>query len=167
MKSKILKLRNDGKSYNEISSILGCSKSLVCYYCGIDQQAKNKIRLKNHKKTLNNILKRKKDNFSFVYGNRKCKNKRVNHVFTASEFKEKIINNPICYLTGRSIDLLKSDTYHCDHIIPIAKGGTCELKNMGLACKEANMAKSDLTLEEFLVLCKEVLIKNGYKVEKI
>jgi len=29
--SKILELRNQGKTYNEISSILGCAKSTVSY----------------------------------------------------------------------------------------------------------------------------------------
>ena len=167
MKSEILKLKKEGKSYNEIQRIVGCSKSLICYYCGNEQKLKNKIRHKKHKKTLNNNNKRKKDNFSFTNGNRKCKSKRVNHTFTAEEFKEKIINNPEFYLSGRKINLLQSKTYHCDHIIPVAKGGTCELNNMGLACKEANMAKSDLTLEEFISLCKEVLIHHGYKIEKI
>ena len=38
---------------------------------------------------------------------------------------------------------------------------------MGLACKEANMAKSDMTVDEFFNLCKEVLEHNGYKVNKI
>ncbi len=33
MKEKILELRKSGKSYNEISQILGCAKSTVSYHC--------------------------------------------------------------------------------------------------------------------------------------
>jgi predicted transcriptional regulator len=34
MKEKILKLREEGKSYDEIVKEVGCSKSTVSYYCG-------------------------------------------------------------------------------------------------------------------------------------
>lgn len=34
MKNKILKLRKEGKTYAEITSILGCSKSTISYHCG-------------------------------------------------------------------------------------------------------------------------------------
>lgn len=33
MKEKILKLREEGKSYNEIKKILGCSKGTISYHC--------------------------------------------------------------------------------------------------------------------------------------
>lgn len=33
MKEKILKLRRDGKTYNEITKILNCAKSTVSYHC--------------------------------------------------------------------------------------------------------------------------------------
>lgn len=33
MKEKILKLRQEGKSYNEIKNILGCSKGTISYHC--------------------------------------------------------------------------------------------------------------------------------------
>lgn len=33
MVQDILKLRQEGKSYNEISKILGCNKSLISYHC--------------------------------------------------------------------------------------------------------------------------------------
>lgn len=69
-----------------------------------------------------------------------------------------------CYLTGRSIDLEK-DNYQLDHKIPVSKGGTNDISNMGIACPEANYSKSDLTIEEYLNLCKEVLLNFGYKVE--
>ncbi len=33
MKDKIIKLRKEGKTYNEIKKILGCSKSTISYHC--------------------------------------------------------------------------------------------------------------------------------------
>ena len=33
MKENILKLRKEGKSYNEIKKILGCSLSTISYHC--------------------------------------------------------------------------------------------------------------------------------------
>ena len=40
MKEKILDLRNEGKSYNEISTILGCSKGVISYHCNPKVKAK-------------------------------------------------------------------------------------------------------------------------------
>lgn len=36
LKADILRLRNEGKSYNQIVEILGCSKGSVAYYCSAD-----------------------------------------------------------------------------------------------------------------------------------
>jgi CRISPR/Cas system Type II protein with McrA/HNH and RuvC-like nuclease domain len=166
MKEKIIQLHNQGKSYKEIQDILGCSKGTISYHCGDGQKEKSKQRVRSYKKTLNGILKRKKDNFSFANGRRKGPQKRVHLQFSSTDFKEKIINNPKCYLTGRSIDLLQPKTYQCDHIIPVSKGGECSFENLGLVCKDANMAKGDMILSEFLNLCKDVLINHGFKVEK-
>ena len=71
-----------------------------------------------------------------------------------------------CELTGRKIDLTKDD-YNIDHIIPLDKGGTNELDNMAFCIPEANAAKSNLTNDEFVALCKEVCEHFGYKVTKI
>lgn len=71
-----------------------------------------------------------------------------------------------CYLTGTPIDLEKDD-YCFDHIVPVSKGGTNDLINLGITIPKANYSKSDLTVEEYLDLCKQVLEYNGYKVEKV
>ena len=44
MKDEILRLRAEGKSYNEIVAILGCSKGTVSYHCGEGQVEKTKAR---------------------------------------------------------------------------------------------------------------------------
>ena len=40
MKEQILKLRGEGKTYKEITEILGCGKSTIAYYCGENQKEK-------------------------------------------------------------------------------------------------------------------------------
>lgn len=70
-----------------------------------------------------------------------------------------------CYLTGQPIDILK-DNYNLDHIVPVSKGGTNDLENMGIVIPDANHSKSDLTLDEYLLLCKKVLENFGYTVIK-
>ena len=70
---------------------------------------------------------------------------------------DKIGKNPICYLTGRKINLKKPETYQLDHIIPTSKGGTNDLSNLGICLKEANQAKGDLTIKQLRKLCAEIL----------
>ena len=78
-------------------------------------------------------------------------------MFTTKQLLEKIGPNPECYLTGAPIDLNKSQTYHLDHIVPKSRGGDDSLDNCQIACREANQAKGDLFLEEFVALCKKVV----------
>ena len=78
-------------------------------------------------------------------------------MFTLDELIEKLGDNPKCYLTGKEIDLSKSGSYSLDHIVPKSKGGENSLENCGLTCREANQAKSDLDLEEFVSLCQAVI----------
>ncbi len=47
----------------------------------------------------------------------------------------------------------------------VSKGGSNELGNLGVTCKEANMAKGDMTTGEFIDLCIEVLSHHGYKID--
>lgn len=58
-----------------------------------------------------------------------------------------------CYLTGRQINM-ETDEYCLDHIMPVDKGGDNELSNMGITIPEANASKSNMTLEEYINLCK-------------
>jgi 5-methylcytosine-specific restriction endonuclease McrA len=77
--------------------------------------------------------------------------------FKVKNLLQKIGDNPVCYLTGRKIDLLDGKSYHLDHIIPKNKGGVNTLDNCNIACKDANQAKGNLLYSEFILLCEEVL----------
>lgn len=175
MKEQILELRAQKKTYDEIKEILGCSKGTISYHCGEGQKEKtNKRKLKNRS---NKPLLKKLEEYKSKGTRNKARDfqrlreggkitKERDYNFKEIDVLEKIENSPICYLTGRKIDIFKTSSYHFDHIIPAAKGGTNELNNLGVACKEANMAKSDMLLEDFIQLCKEVLENNGYAVNK-
>lgn len=95
---------------------------------------------------------------------------KVNNItkpYGIKEVVKKLGANPRCYLTGSQIDLSKPQTYSMDHVTPISKGGTNDLDNMELATQSANMAKNDLTVTQFVSLCKRVLMHHGYHVKKI
>ena len=56
MKEKILKLKKEGKTHNEIVQILGCSKSSVSYHCSEKvRQTYRDYRNKNRKKTIKDL----------------------------------------------------------------------------------------------------------------
>lgn len=170
MKEQILELRDQGKTYNEIVDIVGCSKGTVSYYCGKGQKEKTRIRKRKSRgnKPLLAKLRQFKDR-SFYFKNKDFKRlaNDSGEDFTYEELLEKIGTEPKCYLTGREIDLLDTKKYHFDHIIPISEGGDNSLSNLGLTCKEANLSKNALKLEDYFKLCIEVLEHNGYKVSKI
>lgn len=166
MKADILNLRADGKTYTEIKKQLGCSLGTIAYYCGDGQKDKNGRRQRQYLKSTKAILKRKKDNFSRIIKNGK-RHVRIPSEFSSRELFDKITNNPVCYLTGRKIDLSQPLSYQFDHVVPVSKGGSNGLSNLELSCSEANRAKSNLSKEEFLDLCIEVVRHHGYSVEKV
>ncbi len=167
MKEQILKLRSEGKSYRQIKKLIGCSKGTISYHCGESQKEKYQIRQRNNRKISKTRIRKKLDIFArlkisdFRTSNDGSKN--ISRFDYDSAYK-KLHDSPVCYLTGRPIDLTNTRSYELDHIIPRSKGGTCDLNNMGLACRDANRAKADMLSEEFLQLCTEVLTHAGYIV---
>lgn len=177
MKSKILELRSQGKSYREIQKELGCSKSTISYHCGDGQKEKTKERTQKNRD--NNSLLRKVENFKtkarkgIINKSQKFQLKSKEGIQVMSETTmefdhhdvlKKIGDNPICYLTGRPIDLNDPKTFHLDHIIPVSRSGNNSIDNLALACKEANIAKSNLLNEEFIELCLDVVKHHGYTI---
>jgi 5-methylcytosine-specific restriction endonuclease McrA len=173
MKNKILKLRKKGKSYNEIVKILGCSKSIVSYHCGEGQKEKWQERQRKNRRRLEIIIRTKADKFlerkvkKFRLRTKIHRERKVNSSFNYETAYKKIIENPVCYITGRNIDLSQSRMYELDHIRPASKGGKNTLTNMGLACMEVNRAKYNMSLDEFIQLCVDVCRHNGFIVKRM
>jgi 5-methylcytosine-specific restriction endonuclease McrA len=189
LKTKILELRKQGYSYNEIQDSLGCSKSTISFHCGTGQKEKSKLRLKKLRKNnplyvkINNFLRKSKikentlnpvsknsfikrlkiKTWTFVKNKKEGGYKK--RMFTEQELIEKIGNNPVCYLTGRPININDSRSYALDHFISRSKGGDNSLENCEIACIEANQAKHTMSYEDFLQLCRDVVNNHERKTQ--
>ena len=174
-KEDILRLRGEGKSYNEIKEILGCSKSTISYHCGDGSEKKRaKEGVKNRSSIIRKIsaFRARTSKEEFEKQAKKKESKRMEKVriktktfkragglkthglvnnikedYSYKDVLDKIGENPKCYLTGDSIDLSDSSSYQLDHIIPTSKGGTNDLSNLAICTKQANIAKSNLSLD--------------------
>ena len=181
LKEDIFKLRKEGKTYNQIAEELKCSKSNVSYHLEETYRKKRRIlRQKQHPliRRVEYFLAEKIYSSRIIKKNRDALNKILYHrvktfsdsvrtmSFTVKELLEKIGETPVCYLTGIPIDLNKPRTYQLDHIIPVSRGGPNTLENCGLTSRNANQAKSDMSIDEFINLCKQILTHNGYTVKK-
>lgn len=170
MKKEILRLRSEGKSYREIQKILGCSKGTISYHCGIEQKEKTKNRLKKRRSKIpilqrvDRFIRKKLIDRTKDYKRRGFE--AIKSSFTWKDVIEKFGWETTCYLTGRKINLKELDTYHFDHIIPSSKGGESTLDNLGILCKDANIAKGSLILEDFINLCHEILSHQGFEIKK-
>ena len=173
MKEEILKLRAEGKTYNQIKEILNCSKSTISYYCGEGQKEKTLNRERKRRKET--VISRRVEKFQY---DRKIKDKSEDFqrkrefrklgkrtlTFKWQDVIAKFGWQTNCYLTGKPINLKEPLTYHFDHKIPYSKGGSSSIDNLGIACKEANLAKSDMSVEELIEICKRILEFNGYEI---
>ena len=162
LKEQILKLRSEGKSYNQIQKDLNCSKSTISYYCGNEQKKKAYDRVKKQRKLYPWL--HKQEHFIERY-----KDKDVTYnskYFDRKKLQEYLQSVTTCYLSGRTVDTSDVTSYEFDHIIPISKGGDSSFENLGIATPQANRAKNDLSVVDFIELCKDVLEHNGYSVTK-
>jgi hypothetical protein len=152
---KIRQLKAQGKRVKEIIDEVGCSKQIVYYHLSDDYRDKVKALLKKHRLKEEVLykkrLRQKYENF-FNIGRKG----NMKPTFTFEDFLTKLMADPKCYLTGRDLNISDTSSFSPDHIVSIAKGGTSDLSNLGFVCREANMAKSDLSLDDFIQLCKEV-----------
>lgn len=174
MKEEILKLRAEGKSYQQIANQLSCSKSIISYYCNPQTKIKTLERTKIRRASSSLVNKfenyRKRKNLTaksrdFQRSRANGKIGKSNILFSIEDVVQKLGLSPICYLTGESIDLNSPHTYCFDHIVPVSKGGENSLDNLGLLKSQVNKAKNDLTVLEFIDLCKKILEYQGYSVK--
>lgn len=175
LKERIHAAREKGLSYSEISNELGCSKGSVSYHLSKEQQEKTLSRQRKWRKKAHPYFKKidafrhnqrseKKNKFiktkSLTLLNLKAKNFQKGltmQTFTTQDVIDKIGENPKCYLTNRTININDTSSYHFDHIVPISKGGSSDIENLGVCTKDANMAKGDMLLEDFYCLCRDIL----------
>lgn len=187
LKDEIINLRQSNFSYKEIANKLSCSKSTVCYYLGNNQSEKTYKRMVSNRKNRHPYYQ-KIQSFSFITEQVIVRKYTLNDIelinrkiitfsqekkgmykkpeFTTDDVIKKFGNNPKCYLTGIPVDITKPRTYHFDHIKPRSKGGDNSIENLGICTKEANLAKSDLTVDELTSLCKMILENQGYKISR-
>jgi transcriptional regulator len=189
MKEEILKLRKKGKTYKEIVNQLGCAKSTIAYHCNPEYNKSSKKRRAELKRSK---IDRKVDNFRNTKGNKtfltsekvddyeKIKSrigtkicnfqrkysKHSNKKFCTKDIIKMIEENPYCYLTGDKIDISYPSGFALDHKLPACRGGSNELDNLGICTLISNQSKSYQTIDEYIELCKKVLINFGYKISK-
>jgi 5-methylcytosine-specific restriction endonuclease McrA len=178
--TKIIELRNQGKTYTEIKKILKCSKATISYYINPQEKInttnrRRRNRAKQHPyirkienfsrsyyepktkqqiSTAKRLLQIKTECFSRTGINRQMYNKPT---FTVQDVINKFGEHPKCALTGDEIDIYQPRTYEFDHIIPVTRGGTNNIDNLQLCTKKANQAKRNMTDEEFINLCKKIV----------
>lgn len=179
LSENILNLRKQNLSYTEIQKILGCSKGSISYHCGDGQKDKQKshqreARSKFHpfQYKLRNFLSSKPStkNTKQTRSWRQTMNNKISdfrssdrtsNKFSIEDILNKFTEHPTCYLTGESIDIYNTESYHFDHRIPVSRGGTSDIGNLGLCTRAANQAKHDMTPEEFISFCRKVIIYNS------
>ena len=152
-------------NYNEIAKTIPCAKSTVSYYCG--KGVKSNILKYQEARRKNNPLIQKIERFKnklpkdkyrdFQRRNGSKLNNRMKKNFTIQELEQHIGKDPVCYLTGRKINITDPTAYSLDHFLPASQGGKNTLDNLRIACKKANQAKHDMLYEEFVQLCREVV----------
>jgi hypothetical protein len=83
---------------------------------------------------------------------------KFEHTGTREEATQ-IVNNILekqnyrCALTGRD---LRNNKFHIDHITPKSKGGLNTLDNWQLIVEEANVFKTDISMEEIIKLARDI-----------
>lgn len=181
----ILELKNKGTSNKVIAKELNCSTSTVSYYCSSKTKDTVKKYREEFKEDQTNVFKLIKAVQEFK-GRKKGSgrtfknndwNKKLRSAVSGFKNKQKLNYtykdalehlggiNTKCYLTGKEINI-ETDDFNLDHIIPKTQGGTNELSNMGITTPLANMSKTGMNVEEYIELCKEVLINFGYTISK-
>lgn len=81
-----------------------------------------------------------------------------NEKITIKDLRDMLVKQDYrCALSGR---LLTPQNCSLDHIIPLSKGGMHTPDNAQLVCCEINKVKANLTDEEFIELCRDIVENN-------
>lgn len=160
------RMRGEGMSYAKIAIELGVSKSTVIYHLHPERREGVKLKRRNQPsygvKKKNYILANKLSTYKSAFKDRKVRGK-VNNVGENFSYKDVLSKfvNPTSYLTGCPIDFDDSSSYVLDHVIPVSKGGLNTLDNLEIASPLANQMKWNMTVDELLVMCENILKHHG------
>lgn len=160
LEESIKNLNLQGRKIREIKEELNCSYSTIAYHLYEKTKLNTKKRTnknrigKNYHNTIKGVLSNRFNQFFRIGKSRKI---NFDKTFTIKQFEEKFYNSPVCYLTGANLLEIDPKFISVDHITPLSRGGDCSLENLGFCTRDANLAKSDKTPEEFLNLCKLVI----------
>ena len=164
---KVHELRSQGLSHNKIAQALKCSKGTVAFHLTPGEKANKLARSRKAKEA--DVLGFKLRDFHKPYRGKKGRQKFLASnpempapAFTTEEFRAKIGQNPIDYLTGKPIDLNDANQYSPDHIIPRTRGCTNTLDNANITSRKVNLCKNNLLNSEFIEICRDVVNYNGY-----
>lgn len=109
-KEDILRLKAEGLSYNQIVAELGCSKSTVCYYLGVDQSNKNAVRQKQKTEVVRGFIQKVKSNTPCA----DCGNKYPYWVMDFDHIDEKSFGINSHTKVTRSLDKIKEEIAKCE-----------------------------------------------------
>ena len=103
MKEKILKLREHGMTYSEISEKLGCSKSTISYHLNTTTKEKSKERITKRKnlkleKQVSSFQSRKLRSAAGNFGRGQKRDQKNNVNFNYKDVIKKFGENTECYL---------------------------------------------------------------------
>jgi len=169
LKDQILALRQDGKTLAQIKLELQCSFSTVAYHLY------HKTRRSTVKRVYNRRRLKPRTDWDNILYRKYCQFFRLGHyrdkivdkkTFSFETLCASLDKHPVCYLTGRPVNLSDPKDFSLDHKLPVSRGGLNDLSNLGVASATANVAKNSLTESEFVELCTQVLIHHGYAVSK-
>lgn len=185
LRSQILNLHEQGYTQKEIANILKCAKSAVSYHIYPNERLNCIRRTKNnpiyrkitsylssykreykiYKRQINLAIQKKI--YFFMYLKKKYKGKQMSKLpITKNDVINKFGENPVCYLSGKKLNWEDASTYSFDHKLPISRGGESTIDNMGICDYKVNQCKNNLTPEEFIQMCKDVLLHQGYAITK-
>jgi transposase len=107
---EILKLHKEGKSYNQIKEILGCSKGTISYYLGAGQKEKTLNRTKDIRSRISKYIQEYKQSKSCA----DCKENYPYWMMDLDHLENKKFNLSAYKTSTLSLDTVKLEINKCE-----------------------------------------------------